>query len=305
MKPIILDVDTGVDDALAIAYAVHSPELNLLGVTTCFGNIPVTDASRNSLAVLEALGVDVPVIQGASETLVRGEKQRYSRHVHGQNGIGNVELAQPTKSIVPDKHAVDYMIEQIYKRPHELTIVAVGPLTNLALAIQKDANIAPLIKEIIIMGGAVNVPGNVTPYGEANIVADPEAAGVVFSSGANVVLVGLDVTLQTLLPRAEIKKWQQSGEQATALLGKMTDFYIGAYEQLYPGIGGCALHDPLAIGVAINPSFVTTKRMEITVVTEGEKTGQTMGLPSPSATVQVCVGVEHVAFVQHFLERIR
>lgn len=304
MKPIILDVDTGVDDALAIAYAVHSPELNLLGVTTCFGNIPVVDASRNSLAVLEALGVDVPVIQGAAETLVRGEKPRYSRHVHGENGIGNVELAQPIKSIVPEMHAVDYLIEQIYKRPHELTIVAVGPLTNIALAIQKDANIVPLIKEIIIMGGAVNVPGNVTPYGEANIVADPEAAAVVFSSGANVVLVGLDVTLQTLLPRAEIKKWQQSEEQATALLGKITDFYVGAYEQLYPGIGGCALHDPLAIGVAINSSFVTTECMHITVVTEGEKTGQTIGVLSPSAPVQVCVAVDHVAFVQHFLERI-
>lgn len=303
MKPIILDVDTGVDDALAIAYAVHSPELSLIGVTTCFGNIPVADASRNSLAVLEVLGADVPVIQGAAETLVRGEKSRYSRHVHGENGIGNVELAQPIK-ILPEMHAVDYLIEQIYKRPHELTIVAVGPLTNIALAIQKDANIIPLIKEIIIMGGAVNVPGNVTPYGEANIVADPEAAAVVFSSGANVVLVGLDVTLQTLLPRAKIKEWQQSNEQATALLGKMTDFYIGAYEQLYPGIGGCALHDPLAIGVAINSSFVTTERMDITVVTEGEKTGQTIGVPSPSATVQVCVTVDHVAFVQHFLERI-
>lgn len=304
MKPIILDVDTGVDDALAIAYAVHSPELSLIGVTTCFGNIPVADASRNSLAVLEVLGANVPVIQGAAETLVRGEKSRYSRHVHGENGIGNVELAQPIKSILPEMNAVDYLIEQIYKRPHELTIVAVGPLTNIALAIQKDANIIPLIKEIIIMGGAVNVPGNVTPYGEANIVADPEAAAVVFSSGANVVLVGLDVTLQTLLPRAKIKEWQQSNEQATALLGKMTDFYIGAYEQLYPGIGGCALHDPLAIGVAINSSFVTTERMDITVVTEGEKTGQTIGVPSPSATVQVCVTVDHALFVQHFLERI-
>lgn len=304
MKPIILDVDTGVDDALAIAYGIHSPELTLLGITTCFGNIPVEDASRNSLALLEVLHADVPVIEGAAVTLTRGEKKRYSRHIHGQNGLGDVEIPAPVGKIVQGQHAADYFIEQVYNRPHEITIVAVGPLTNVALAIQKDPAIVPLIKEVIIMGGAVTVPGNVTPYGEANIVADPEAAAVVFSSGVNVVLVGLDVTLQTLLPRSETQKWLLSGNPEKVFLANVTEFYMQAYEQFYPGIGGCALHDPLAIGVAIDPSFVQTERMEITVVTEGEQTGQTIGVPSPSASVQVCTGVDRERFVKHFLDRL-
>ncbi|MNJ48624.1 Pyrimidine-specific ribonucleoside hydrolase RihA [compost metagenome] len=154
------------------------------------------------------------------------------------------------------------------------------------------------------MGGAVTVPGNVTPYGEANIVADPEAADIVFASGVRLKLVGLDVTMQTLLPIVHLEGWRNSGHELGRLLAEMTNFYIGAYESFYPGIGGCALHDPLAVGVAIDSSFVSSESMRVTVVTEGAAAGQTVGTTEGEPKIEVCTKVDAERFLQHFLSRV-
>ncbi len=309
MKKVILDVDTGVDDAMAIVYAAHSPELELIGITTCFGNVTVKEATRNTLAVLEKLdkqgkpGKSIPVIEGAKETLRRGEKTQYSRHVHGEDGLGNALTNQPQGKPEPGE-AADYIIEQVRRHPHELTIIAVGPLTNLALAIEKDPEIVTSFKEVIVMGGAVGVPGNVTPYGEANIVADPEAAAVVFGSGLPLTLVGLDVTLQTLLPRAHLDVWRSSGRSDAMFLAEMSEYYMDFYESCYPGKGGCGLHDPLAVGVAVDPGLVRIEPMRVTVVTDGEQTGRTVGALEGESKIGVCTGVDADRFLKHFTSRI-
>lgn len=302
MKKVIFDVDTGVDDAMAIVYAAHSPELELLGLTTCFGNVTVAEATRNTLAVLEKIGQPIPVIEGAKETYRRGEKTAYARRVHGEDGLGNALEQLPQMSSLAG-HAADFLIEQVNRHPKEITIISVGPLTNLALAVEKDPGIIPLVGEVIVMGGAVNVPGNVTPYGEANIVADPEAAAAVFGSGLPLTLVGLDVTLQTLLPRAQLDAWRASGREDANFLAEMTEFYMDFYESSYPGRGGCGLHDPLAVGVAIDPDFVKVQPMKVTVVTEGKETGKTVGSPEGEPKVAVCTEVDAERFLKHFIER--
>ncbi|MEF2966404.1 nucleoside hydrolase [Paenibacillus sp. M1] len=306
-RRVILDVDTGVDDALALAYAVHSPELELLGVTTCFGNVTAEEATRNTLAVLESLGEGgsgrIPVVEGAKETLRRGEKPKYSRHVHGEDGLGNALKTPPQGSAQPG-NAADFIIAEVRRRPHEVTIISVGPLTNLAQAIERDPGIVPLVREVIVMGGAVGVPGNVTPYGEANIVADPEAAAAVFAAGLPLTLVGLDVTLQTLLPRTQLDVWRASGRRDALFLAEMCEHYMGFYESCYPGLGGCGLHDPLAVGVAVDPSLVKAEPMRVTVVTEGEETGRTVGTAEGEPKIRVCTAVDADRFLKHFLSRV-
>ncbi|MFD2444999.1 nucleoside hydrolase [Bacillus sp. CGMCC 1.16607] len=302
MKPIIFDVDTGIDDALAMAYALNSPELEMLGFTTCFGNVSVEDATRNTLVVLEKLGKNVPVYSGANKPLVRKPKE-FPKHVHGDDGLGNTFDKEPLAKAETET-AVDYIIRQVKKLPNEITIISVGPLTNLALAVKKAPEIAGLVKEVVIMGGAVHTHGNVTPYSEANIYADPEAADCVFSSGLPVTLVGLDVTMQTLLPYSKLADWRALGTEAAAFLANMTEFYMGAYETFYPGIGGCALHDPLAVGVAIDSSFVKTEKLNVMVTLEENEYGRTVGTPDGEPQIEVCIKVEADRFLEHFLERI-
>jgi purine nucleosidase len=302
MKPVILDVDTGVDDALAIAYAARSPELELIALTTCFGNITVEEATRNSLKILELLGKDIPVVPGADKPLKREKKKEYARHVHGSDGLGNALRSAPAGK-ASGNNAAEFIIEQIKKRPHEITIISVGPLTNLALAIEQAPEIAGLAGEVIVMGGALDVPGNVTPAAEANVYSDPEAAELVLQSGIMPTLVGLDVTLKTLLPRAELSAWRAQNTEIGRFFAEMTEFYMDFYESQYPGIGGCALHDPLAVGVAVDRSFVRTVPRHVQVVTEGPELGRTK--PSDQkANAQAAVEVDAERFVRHFLSRV-
>ncbi|MEC1524592.1 nucleoside hydrolase [Neobacillus niacini] len=302
MKPVILDVDTGIDDALAIAYALNSPELEIIGLTTCFGNGPIENTTRNTLLVLEQLGKKVPVYSGADKPLNRPAK-KFPTHVHGEDGLGNTVKKAPLME-AESEGAVAYIINQVKQRPHEMTIIAVGPLTNIALAVKKEPGIVSLVKEVVIMGGAVFTGGNTTPFSEANVFADPEAAECVFSSGLSVTVVGLDVTMQTLLPNAILADWRARDREESHFFADMTSFYMQAYETFHPGIGGCALHDPLAVGVVIDPSFVKKEKWNVKVVLEGEETGRTVALAEGEPKIQVCRQVEADRFLNHFLSRL-
>jgi purine nucleosidase len=305
---LILDVDTGIDDALAILYALNRPGIKLEAITTTHGNIDVASATRNSLQVLELAGrPDVPVYQGASRSLARPYTKKGSR-VHGENGLGNVTLPAPA-GMAEEEHAVDFLIRMARENPGQITLVPTGPLTNVALMCLQAPDAPRLFREIVIMGGAVLHPGNVNALAEANIWNDPEAARLVFHSGARIKLVGLDVTMQTLFTPAMMAEIGALGDAAAASVVCMSEYYLGAYREFYPGIGGCALHDPLAVAVAEDPSLVRTQPMFVDVECTGELTrGLTFADRRKVAGIvpnmDVCLEVDAERFGRCFLEAL-
>ncbi len=309
-KKMILDLDTGVDDALAIAYALASPEVELIGITGTYGNVLMDQGTRNSLAITDILGhPEVPVFRGVDHASTKDgfEVLEISKFIHGENGIGDVEIPDSPRS-VSEQSAVDFIIEAVHKYGKDLVYVPTGPDTNIAAAIKKDPSIVDEIGNIVIMGGALTVPGNVNAWTEANISQDPEAADFLFRSGAPVTMVGLDVTLQTLLRYEDTQKWRDLDTPAAHFYADMTDFYIKAYETTAPHLGGCGLHDPLAVAVAIDPTLVTLLPINMKVDVEGPTRGRTIGdeqrITDSHKTAQVAVEVDVERFVNELMERI-
>ena len=310
MKKLILDLDTGVDDALAISYALGSPEVELIGITGTYGNVLVEQGVRNALAVTDLLGhPEVKVYQGLphSSTTDHFEVLPISAFIHGKNGIGDVDIPDSNRSAETES-AVDFIIDAIKTYGKNLIYVPTGPMTNIEAALKKAPEIKDEIGRIVLMGGALTVPGNCNACMEANISQDPEAADYLFRSGAPTTMVGLDVTLQTLLTYKETKRWRDLGTKAGTFLADMTDFYIKAYETTAPHLGGCGLHDPLAVGVAVDPTLVTTLDINMKVDVEGPTRGRTIGdetrLNDPVKTMKVAVGVDVPRFLNEFMTRI-
>ena len=267
-RKMILDLDTGVDDALAIAYALADPEVDLIGIVSSYGNNLLDVCAENSLKLLELLGhTDIPVFKGLphSCTTDHFDVMQVSKDIHGDNGIGDVELPTPSRAL-EEQSGVDFYIEAAHKYGKDLIIIPTGPMTNLAAALKKDPEIADLIGNVTFMGGALTVEGNVTPVAEANINQDPKAADEVMKSNLPLTMVGLDVTLRTLLTKNETKQWRELGTASGKAFADITDFYIDAYYNLDIDKRGCALHDPLAVGVGVDPSFVSTISLFMKVV---------------------------------------
>ncbi|CAH0418880.1 nucleoside hydrolase [Periweissella ghanensis] len=307
-KKMILDLDTGIDDALALAYAIADPAVDLIGIISSYGNCLVETSGENSLKLLELLGqTDVPVFlgEGHSSTTDSFEVMEISQLIHGKNGIGEVELPV-AKRPIESQSGVDFLIEAAHKYNDDLILIPTGPMTNLDAAIAKDPEVANLIGNITFMGGALTVPGNVTPFTEANIHQDPEAADRVFRSPAQMTMVGLDVTLRTLLTKKETQQWRDLGTEAGRVFADIVDFYIDAYYNLDIDKNGCALHDPLAVGVSINPSFVNTIDLNMQVTYDDVDYGRTIGdkdrLNDPTTNMKAAVGVDADAYLVYFME---
>lgn len=301
----ILDLDTGIDDALALTYALGLTDTALIGVTTVFGNVTIDKAVKNTLNILELLGrEDIPVFEGAASPAAADSYQTSAllHQVHGKNGIGNVELGEP-KNKKSKTSAVEFIINSAQKFAEDLTLVATGPLTNLAEAIKKDPDAVRKIGKIVIMGGALTVPGNTSIFAEANIHNDPDAAKYVFESGIPLILVGLDVTLKTMITKADIVPWTSLDTKAGQAITALTTYY---YKNEYrdSNIGG-AMHDPLAVEVAVNPDIVTNAiPVNLTVETDGASAGRTIGsldrLNQKDKNTLVCVDVDSETFINKF-----
>ncbi len=283
---VILDVDTGADDALAILLAARSPEVEFLGCSAVAGNVPVEQTTRNTLAVLQIVGrPDLPVARGAAHPLVR--RLTTATFIHGPQGLGKVELppsdSQPIRQAAPA-----FLVEMADKLQGELVLVATGPLTNLALLI--DPAFGRKLKKLVIMGGAVRCPGNITPAAEANFYNDPEAAQAVLQSGAQITLVGLDVTDRTVLKWAELAHLDQASaslEPPSRLALDILRYYCAAM----PEYAGAHLHDPLAMGVAIWPELCQTEKMQVEVETAGKLTrGLSLGFHRVGRETMVDMG---------------
>lgn len=305
-RPAILDVDTGVDDALAIMLALRSPELQVAGILTVSGNVHVSRCTANTLTVLDILGAPpIPVAVGASAPLARpGVSAEY---VHGTDGLGGIAGRFPASRRNATADAVGFLLEAIRRQPGQLTLIATAPLTNIALAIEKDAQTMRRLRALIVMGGAIRVPGNVGPVSEFNFAVDPEAAAIVLQAGLPLTLVPLDVTERTVLTREGLQ-----GVAPAGMLHAVVEAMVAGTMAFHRSQGdreGIVMHDPLAVGVAVDPSLVRREPMAVAVETRGTLTAgmavadlrrQCCSAP----TADVCVEVEANRFLHLFTERV-
>jgi len=305
-RPVILDVDTGVDDALAILLAIRSPEIDLQGILTVSGNVHLPQTTANTLMVLDVIDApSVPVVAGAAAPLARPGIT--AGDVHGGDGLGGVATRFPVSRRPVGKDAVGFLLETIRRFPGELTLVATAPLTNIALAIEKDSRTMRQLRALIVMGGAVRVPGNVGPVSEFNFAVDPEAAAIVLGAGLPLTLVPLDVTERVLLTRRFLDAVNPSGDiQAfvRAITAATMAFHVARGDE-----EGMFLHDPLAVGVAVDPSLVRLEPMALAVETRGDLTAGMVVADlrrghRPNPTAHVCVEVETERFLRLFEQRV-
>ncbi|TDF99522.1 nucleoside hydrolase [Paenibacillus piri] len=304
---VILDVDTGVDDALGILLAIRSGEMDILGITTVNGNVSLEQATVNTCKILQLAGGEhIPVVKGADRPILRNT--HFEHRVHGKDGLGGALKDMPVHKQAEDEHAVDFIIEQVRRYPGEVTLVMTAPLTNLALAVMKYPELVRQVKEVVVMGGVVQGFGNVTPTAEYNMYVDPEAAKLVFKAGfSSLTLVGLDVTRKALLTEEHIASLGDS-PLARYVRESTADYMQRYYER--NGVWACALHDPLAVGVVLNRELVTVKSYYVDVETRSELCdGQTVcdfqNRLSQEANVHVCLDVAADAFLRLFIRVLR
>ena len=305
---VLLDADTGVDDALGILYLAHAQHKGLVEVVasgTVGGNIHVDLSTRNTLRLLELVGLDIPVAPGANKPLLAPLHE--AKHVHGDDGLANTNLEPPTRQPTTE-HAVDQIIRLSHEYPGQLTLLAFGPLTNLGIAFVRDPHLAERIERVILMGGCVT-GGNVTPVAEANIANDPEAARMVFTSRVPITMIGLDVTHQTCLLEEDLQPLEDLDNERSRFVVQLMRFMLEAYHELGHEPPICVLHDPLSAGVCVHPDLVRTEKYHVEVETRGQFTrGMTIAdrrpRPAHEPTVDVAVEVDHKRFVTDFLDSI-
>ena len=306
---------------MAIMLALNSPELDVRALTVVAGNVVEPQGLDNALRMLSlANRCDIPVAAGAERPLA--QKLITAEFWHGKNGLANIELPA-SKCHVDSRRAEDLIIQMIHGAPHEITLVPVGPLTNIALAIKKDPTIVPLVKEVIIMGGSIS-GGNVNAAAEANIYNDPEAAQIVFQAGWPLTMVGLDVGNKTLLTKTQLAQIGEVHTPASDFIYKVANFLIDLSAKY--DSPGTPMYDPLAVGVAIDSTIVTAPAMHVDVETRGEFTrGETVanrqgyieknvlhgdryiieGLDKVEPNAHVCTEVQADRFLQLFVSRIK
>lgn len=311
-KKIILDLDTGIDDTLALSYVLASPDADLIGVTGTYGNVVMNQGLSNDLDLLAMYGrEDIPVFRGidhpssADSFTVPPDSEIF----HGANGTGEVSIPAHSCRQPESESSLDFIIDSVRSFPKgEVTVVPTGALTSIAAAMEKAPDIIDKIT-IVMMGGSLTQPGNVGPFAEANINQDPEAANKIFATRADITMVGLDVTTQVLMSLDDTKSLRGTGTPAGRFLADMTDYYIDISEKesgVY--LGGCNLHDPLAAAVAIDPSLVTTFATNLMVETRGPQRGRTIGDPNRlldgTKNTRVALSVDSKRFTSQFMDRL-
>jgi inosine-uridine nucleoside N-ribohydrolase len=324
-RKIIIDTDPGTDDAMAIMLALNSPELDVRAFTVVPGNVTAEQGLDNALRMASlANRCDIAIAAGAKHPLF--QKLITAEFWHGKNGLANIELP-PSKCKVDSRWAPDLIIQMVHASPHEITLVPVGPLTNIALALQKDPSIVPLVKEVILMGGSIS-GGNVNAAAEANIYNDPEAAQIVFQAGWPLTMVGLDVGDKTLFTRQRLELLGKTHGPVNDFIYGVAKFLVELSEKF--GDTGSPMYDPLAVGVAIDSAIVKAPLMHVDVETRGEFTrGETVanrhgaiernvlhhfpdgdryvieGLDKVEPNAKVCTEVDADKFLSLFVSRIQ
>ncbi|HBF32603.1 nucleoside hydrolase [Rhizobium sp.] len=278
MHKVIFDTDPGVDDAMALLFLHHHAEIDLLGITTVFGNATIETTTRNALYLKREWNIAAPVARGAGETFIPHRvSHEPPKFIHGDDGLGNIGVPDVVDVPLDPRPAHRFIVDTIRANPGEVTLVAVGRMTNLANALKEDPEIASLVKEVVIMGGAFDINGNVTPAAEANIHGDPEAADIVFTATWPVVVVGLDVTTKTVMTRQQLADIRDAAGKRAELLFDLSQFYIKFYESRVPD--GMVVHDSCACAYVVAPELFKTRSGPMRVVCGGIADGQTIQKP--------------------------
>ena len=278
MHKVIYDTDPGVDDAMALLFLHHHPDIDLLGITTVFGNASIETTTRNALFLKREWEIPCPVARGAGVCYDPGRSpDAPPAWIHGQDGLGNIGVPDVSEMIVDPRSAHQFIIDTVRAHPGEVTLVAVGRMTNLANALKADPAIVGLVKSVVIMGGAFDAYGNVSPAAEANIFGDPAAADVIFTADWDVVAVPLDVTSKTIMTRAFLAEMASMGGPRVELLAKISQFYIDFYEQIVDD--GMMLHDSCACVYVVAPELFKTRSGAVRVACGSVADGQTIQKP--------------------------
>lgn len=307
---ILFDTDPGIDDAMALLLLARDPRAELLGITTVFGNAPIETTTHNALALCERFGIDVPIAQGSGRALVR-PIEGYPTEIHGHDGLGNVGVAAPERRRAESAAAPAFIRAMARRHAGELTIVAVGPLTNLALALREDPTLPERVRNVVVMGGAFGIGGqggNVSPVAEANIYSDPHAADEVLAAPWPVTLVGLDVTHRVHMDTEYLRELGERGGDEGRFIWDITR----CYESFYVRRTGSGIysHDPSAVLCALDPGLFHYRSGPVRVATEGVAAGQTIQVHSGHEYPvtdwndvphqQVCAGVESERVLQQY-----
>ncbi len=307
IRKIIIDTDPGQDDAVAILLALASPEIEVLGVTAVAGNVPLALTEKNARKICELAGrPQTKVFAGAVRPMVRPLVT--AENVHGKTGLDGPELAEPTMRL-QDQHAVDFIIETLMREePGTVTLCALGPLTNVGLALVREPRIAARIQEIVLMGGGFFEGGNVTPAAEFNIYVDPHAADVVLNAGVPTVMIPLDCTHQALTTARRVAAFRALGTAPGVAVAKMLEFFERFDESKY-GTDGGPLHDPCVIAYLLKPELFKGRHINVSVETASELTmGMTVadwwGVTGRPKNVTYVRDVDHERFFELLVERI-
>jgi len=276
---IIFDTDPGIDDAMALLFAHYAPEIDVVGITTVLGNASLDNVTRNALHICERFDISAPVHKGAAAPLLIASDEPPA-FVHGDDGLGNINPDTPRNQHA-SASAAQFIVDQVLQHPHEITLVAVGRLTNLALALRLNPEIIGLVKEVVIMGGALGTnehTGNVTPVAEANIYGDPHAADIVLTANWPLTLVGLDVTMTCVMQQAQMRHLRERAGAAGQFIWDISRHYEDYYHRTR-GVKGFPVHDSCAIAYVLEPDLFKVRNGAIRVVTEGISIGQTIMVP--------------------------
>jgi purine nucleosidase len=316
--PVIFDTDPGIDDAMALFLLARHPAIDLRAITTVFGNASLATTTRNALSLARFYGLDIPVAAGAAGPLQPPAELDFPAHVHGDDGLGGMFTQLPAHVASPDpRPAHELICQMINAQPGEIVLLAVGPLTNLALALRHDPSITGKVKQVVVMGGAFGTfghGGNVTPVAEANVINDPEAADLVFTADWPVVLIGLDVTQEVVMSEEFLASLRGQGHGVGDFLWQASRHYQDFYHER-DGIGGIYSHDTSAIAYVASPDLFITRAGPVRVVLEGIARGQTIqDFRKPSGAVtpwsacppqQVCVAVDETGVLDLFAQAFK
>ena len=304
---VILDTDPGIDDALAFILLKAMPEISLQAITVTHGNTSVEKCTTNALKLVELLGMtDIPVAMGATEPLVK--TLSVAEETHGDTGLGHAVLPNPSTKI-SESNAANLIIDIVNANPGEITILCIGPVTNLALALLKEPSLRKKIKNVVSMAGTIHYPGNATPSSEYNVFCDPESFDILLRSGIDLTIVPLDVTYQCLFTKAHVERFAGAREDIRNFIDRSTAFYMEFHAE-YQGIQGCAINDPLAAAILIKPDLVKMRDYYVDIELRGEFTTAKISADhfnasgkSPNAKVAMEVDVD--AFMDFFIERVK